>query len=128
MPEITLDDISMFTKGECGVLARALNDLTGWPIKSFEPGLHWFVVTPDGRALDIEGPHEMWIFRHKWGNYPIKDGSRWDVSDDTPSLIRAKQLAPALVEQGVANAQASQAVMVDAAIHPTTQPVSLNPL
>ena len=59
-----------FKYGACGALAIALHQATGWPIVAItdhhnvENGqvgggsaLHWAVRRPDGRLIDIDGPH-----------------------------------------------------------------------
>lgn len=58
--------ISEFTAGACHHLALALHRITGWPIMAELPpeepdaldaAIHYWVVTPDGKAVDIQGVH-----------------------------------------------------------------------
>lgn len=66
-----------FAHGACDAFAVALHDLTGWPlVKVTDPwnvsgpedrwgigvsgggsAVHWVVVTPDGRLVDVHGAH-----------------------------------------------------------------------
>src|SRR6185437_10821735 len=61
---ITEDDVDLFTRGGCLVLAEMISEQTGWPICALntvdepdEPDVHAFVRAPDGLYLDIEGKH-----------------------------------------------------------------------
>lgn len=60
-----------FTHGGCDALAIALHDRTGWPIAAIADhhnvhgdragggsALHWTVLHPSGRLLDIDGLHD----------------------------------------------------------------------
>lgn len=58
-------DTERFTDGDCWLLMLELNKLTGWPCCAFtwhsalngelEADTHGFVLTPDGKYLDVEG-------------------------------------------------------------------------
>ena len=102
-------DIEHFTRGDCHVLARAIHRLTGWPMHVFwrndGPGGHAFILTPEGKALDIEGLHEPDEICAKWRcpDYrPITwirlRSAGWTHHYRTTSLQRARELAPLLVE------------------------------
>lgn len=59
-------DVIAFTRGDCHVLARAIQRRTGWPIYALTshnwgeaPCFHAFVRMPDGRALDVLGARTM---------------------------------------------------------------------
>lgn len=61
-----------YCHGDCGSLAFAINELTGWPVvisynwpcvielcpKSHDGGPHMLVRHPSGKLLDIDGLHE----------------------------------------------------------------------
>ena len=55
----------VFTQGECGMLARALNHLVGAPIVLTNG--HAAVIAPNGKILDIEGVHSVKKFEKRWG-------------------------------------------------------------
>lgn len=78
MHRITQRDIARYTQGDCGIFARALNKLTGWPIYTFTselgaPMFHAFVVDPDGRPVDIEGRwRSMGDFQRRWSQHRME--------------------------------------------------------
>ena len=60
-----------FKTGACGALAIAIHDATGWPVVAITDAhnvhgdragggsaLHWAVQRPDGKLIDIDGPHD----------------------------------------------------------------------
>lgn len=60
-----------FTYGACGALAIALHEATGWPVAAITDAhnvydgragggsaLHWGVVDPHGRFIDVDGAHD----------------------------------------------------------------------
>jgi hypothetical protein len=62
----------VFTLGGCGALAIALHDATGWPVMAITDShnvhdgragggsaLHWTVLHPSGRLLDVDGLHDV---------------------------------------------------------------------
>jgi len=59
--EASADVIHAFTAGDCGYLALALNQLTGWSVVTITPvedenyWPHAAVQMPDGNIIDIEG-------------------------------------------------------------------------
>jgi hypothetical protein len=59
-----------FTKGDCHYLAQSIQGRTGWPIHCIAirgaPDCHSFVVTPDGRAIDVEGVRPLEEVLAKW--------------------------------------------------------------
>ncbi len=66
-------DRERFTCGDCHILAKAIEDRTGWPLHAMQekaegnlPTLHAFVIMPDGRALDVDGPSEVTDFLDRW--------------------------------------------------------------
>jgi len=98
-----------YTAGDCHVMALALNQEFGYHIHALwdpetdsseahclpgDPGalMHWFVVTPDGKAMDFNGittvdglkedwgfqPHERVVTQHDprevWMRCPPEDG------------------------------------------------------
>lgn len=75
-PEHGITDfvITEFTAGACHHLALALHRVTGWPIMAELPpeepdaldgAIHYWVVTPEGKAVDIQGVHAT-----DWANTP----------------------------------------------------------
>jgi hypothetical protein len=56
---LTSDVIFTYTKGFCTHLARALNEIGGWPIHQVSQGawggVHWVVQIGPGLYLDVEG-------------------------------------------------------------------------
>lgn len=109
MTEIRPADINRFTCGDCHIFARALNKLTGWPLHGFinddgEPDVHAFVVRPDGKAVDIEGVHDLQTFVKRWisndetlklHQFQWSDFRCWCGAEfGKHSYRRAKQLAP----------------------------------
>lgn len=114
-------DVDRFTCGDCHILARAINKLTGWPIHVFcdepqdGPVQHWmwpnaqdhaFVITPDGQPLDIEGLHDDEAFISKWSSTGYHHEIEWDhlrtqwgkCHFGDYSYSRAKKLAAEIVE------------------------------
>ncbi len=85
-------DVLAFTRGDCHVLARAIQIRTGWPIRALcgadpEPNYHAFVVMPDGWALDVLGVRSIGeIIR--WAQATNPD-VRGHVATDWPSLRQA---------------------------------------
>lgn len=85
---ITEDDVNLFTRGGCLVLAEMISEQTGLPICSLntdeypdEPDVHAFVRLPDGLYLDIEGKHtedEMMALYAPWKPLRVE---RYDPSD-----------------------------------------------
>ena len=65
--------VRAFTGGQCHALAMALAERTGWPVIAAldddGDSNHFFVTTPDGRALDITGCHDMDEFCDEWGGW-----------------------------------------------------------
>jgi hypothetical protein len=81
---ITPDAVEAFTRGACAGLAIALHDTTGWPIIEVghcdELPLHYMVRHPDGRLIDIRGPHTDTDVRDEW---------EYDADDFNPTLTEA---------------------------------------
>lgn len=81
--KVTQRDIARYTQGDCGIFARALNNLTGWPIHTFTselgaPMFHAFVVDPEGRPVDIEGRwRSMGDFQRRWDQHRMEQWT-WD--------------------------------------------------
>lgn len=75
--------VGAFAQGQCHALALALHERTGWPVIVLEDdeadAIHFAVQTPDGRALDITGCHDLEEFQEGWGAAylePDPDGYR----------------------------------------------------
>ena len=81
--------VSRYTEGECMLLARAVEAISGWPAMGYwadkmdkmEHGMmtghgcwdvHIFNLLPDGRRLDIMGARETRPFNQEW-RYCVKD-------------------------------------------------------
>lgn len=107
MFEITDLDIERFTCGDCHIFARAMNRCTGWELQTFyngsEPDGHAFVVTPDGRRVDIEGAWTPSAHDKAWDGKGTAAPCRYSILKEygwlSPtygkySYPRAKQLAP----------------------------------
>lgn len=65
---LTLGDAigyEVFTEGNCGALAYAINLLTGWQI--IISNKHAAINTPIGQILDITGLQSRESFEHNWG-------------------------------------------------------------
>jgi hypothetical protein len=64
---ITLDSraVAVFTEGNCGALAYAVNFLTGWQI--IISNKHAANRTPAGQVLDITGCQTLKSFEYNWG-------------------------------------------------------------
>lgn len=113
---ITDRDISRFTEGDCHIFAAALEKLTGWPLHCFTyqgaPSDHAFVVRPDGKAVDIEGVHEMREFKKAWHCHKYARFTRRQLIEaewggpvfGDYSYRRARQLAPVIARKAGWNA------------------------
>lgn len=64
--QITQELIDKYTKGGCGFLAFALNDITGWNVVGINGWAHWTVRTPDGFLLDITGLNTDEEMEKRW--------------------------------------------------------------
>jgi hypothetical protein len=105
---ITNDDIEVYTEGDCFVLAQAVHEITGWPMCAFSydntPDLHAFVMTPDGKYLDIEGKHTPKQLRKKWqcgldiNEYTVDEFKLWGEPNYDIGGERARELAQHLIE------------------------------
>lgn len=69
-----------FSSGQCHAMAAALHERTGWPLHELydddgDP-IHFYVITPDGRALDINGCYDIEDFQAHWGgdSEPLNSG------------------------------------------------------
>ena len=110
---ISQKDILIFTCGSCYQLAKALSDLTGWPMYSFlgypespddKYDTHVLVKTPDDLFMDIKGLHtEQELYDH-WGHgnplteVPDYSDLPWDGTNMYfDSMPRARELAEELV-------------------------------
>jgi hypothetical protein len=89
--EITDHDRHLFTQGDCGLLARALHERTGWPMSSFchpddsTPSLHAFVKTLAGMYLDVEGEKPYADFMSRWAVLStIPTLPPWIMREDIP--------------------------------------------
>jgi len=51
-------DRGRYLLGDCGVMARAIHEITGWPVVLMTEPCHALVRMPDGRLLDALGPHD----------------------------------------------------------------------
>jgi hypothetical protein len=76
-PGITNRDRERFSGGDCHYLARALSLRTRWPIYAFTdddeetagiPTGHAFVLADDGRAIDVEGAHDLADLSDQWAD------------------------------------------------------------
>lgn len=84
-------DVIAFTRGDCHVLAAALNRRTGWPIYAFsdrvnDPSYHAFVLLPDGRALDVLGVRSVEMVRAWVRSHPGGANAGPAVATDWPTL------------------------------------------
>lgn len=119
IPFINDYDVVRFTEGDCHILARQINRLTGWPMFVFHPDtdddffdeygdLHAFVQHPSGMYLDIEDLWEPEKFFERWGERRVKSmpwekmREAWAVSqygDGQSGYLRAAQVARALIRR-----------------------------
>ena len=77
----TSDELNAFANGDCGYLALALNEITGWDVVIITPieavatdfWYHMGVLMPDGRILDIKGAWDRDVFFDLWDseNYEV---------------------------------------------------------
>jgi len=105
---ITKRDITIFTEGDCHLLARELHELTGWPICAFwldeRPEEHAFVLAPTGHAVDIQGVHLLHDFVEDWLDDPEAEicevtfdeliENKWPERCSPRAPRRARELAP----------------------------------
>lgn len=112
MTTITEKDVERFTCGDCWILAKAINELTGWPIYAFknqdgEPDDHVFVMPDPDHVLDAEGHHDLKTFARRWCYKPdelyahkrSELAREWGpVAFGTYSYKRARLIAPVLVD------------------------------
>jgi hypothetical protein len=112
---ITPQDIEDFTYGGCALLAEAIHEATGWTLACFWDGFrpcgHAFVQLPDGRYLDITGPHTHREMLDSWWGRPGKRHGQRGIttahyasgglsvlsSRRTELTARARQIAPAVI-------------------------------
>lgn len=102
-----LDDDARFayTGGQCHALAAALAEHTGWPIVVIVRGVdsdhhceelvhHCLVAIPDGRWLDVNGPHEpaYWLDESDLEDTEYQQVSRTDVDGVLALATRAGML------------------------------------
>jgi hypothetical protein len=108
---ITRQDKVRFMQGSCYQLAKALHDITGWPMYAYWDGaeydIHVFVETPTGTYLDINGEHTKDQMLARWAMWStdirlVTDYATqlawWD--NDNPhfdSMPRAREVAEELV-------------------------------
>ena len=95
--EITEDDMHVFTKGACYVLAREISSLTGWPIHCFkddhrEPNFHAFVVPQTGWRLDVEGLSRSQDHDKRWEWALLKQDKRWQRKSKNFSQFSYEQI------------------------------------
>jgi hypothetical protein len=107
-------DESRFTHGACFILAEVIHDLTGWPICSFwnnyvdDFDWHVFILTPDGRFLDVRGWQTENELRDRWGwdkaivtDIDSMELFNWTCPfDRKESYKRAREIAPDLIKEG----------------------------
>lgn len=108
-PGIRRGDVWRFTSGDCHILAARIHKLTGWPIHCGvdrgDPNYHAFILTPDGKALDVRGvmtPAECLRGYRKRAHRPF-DWATIRKKWATPRLgsysyERARVIAPILVD------------------------------
>jgi hypothetical protein len=74
---VTDAEKATYANGECGRLARALAEITGWEVclvgfytddAGSETYVHVVVRMPDGRYLDVEGVHDAQALFDRWDN------------------------------------------------------------
>lgn len=110
----TVPDLERFTLGDCHFLAHAIEKLTGWEMHCFVDGCdvpidHAFVITPDGRALDVQGLHTLDDLCSRWGQWSHRacvmselywgPGKGHSPRYGNYSFLRASVLAKRLVEE-----------------------------
>jgi len=89
---------------DCALLALAISDLTGWPCVLISEGpdddpdvRHVLVRMPDGRLLDVDGPHgdyrdeEPWVAAD-WG-LAEADWRQPDIMADAAAVLAGYGLA-----------------------------------
>jgi len=70
--EFTREEYTAFTQGDCGRLALAIHDITGWgivtigPLEDLDRWPHVAVAMPNGKILDIDGEWDRAQFEHYW--------------------------------------------------------------
>lgn len=112
---ITSQDITDFTEGGCYLLAREVEQVNGWLRAAFWDGFratgHMFNAIPDGRYLDITGPHTRTeMMASRWALPGKRHGARrgittryiddwgWSCGLDEAALAaRAREVVPVLL-------------------------------
>ena len=78
----TADELAAFSTGDCGYLALALHEETGWDVVTISPveaaetdfWYHAGAVMPDGRILDIKGAWSEDEFYDLWDSETYEVG------------------------------------------------------
>lgn len=110
----SLERHNLYCHGDCGTLAFAINELTGWDLvfsydwpcsielcpKAHEGGPHMLVRHPYGRLLDIDGLHDDPSNTHSYHDMIEVNGvnmGAWRAAGSfhnlTPSQVTADALA-----------------------------------
>lgn len=69
----------VFTRGNCGALAYAVNLLTGWEIITSYS--HAANLTPIGKVLDIKGLHDLELFEKEWNKTKLTSKNSSSLRD-----------------------------------------------
>ncbi len=82
-----------FTFGGCDALAIALHDATGWPLVAITDhhnvhggragggsAMHWTVMHPSGRLLDVDGLHDPAELVERYDGYADDGQAAWGIS------------------------------------------------
>lgn len=78
-----------FTCGQCHALALAIVEATGWPFVAVNyakwGAAHCGVRLPDGRILDVEGPHTESDWLKSWGSNLTEIADLSEVREKWPT-------------------------------------------
>ena len=103
-------EVYVYTRGQCGALALAIHEATGWQLcvmteVADEPvedvGNHVICITPDGMGVDVTGIHTLDSMQVKWGMCPcfvnVDEDTVWNLGWDEPHMEPAREVAKTIL-------------------------------
>lgn len=109
------DEVRVYTRGQCGALALAIHEATGWqlcvmadgddPEEVHSYGDHVICITPCGMGVDVTGFHSLSAMEERWGLpcfVEVDEDAVWNIGWDEHDMEPAREVAKTILAKAPA--------------------------